>query len=242
MNLIITTMVLLTRSYRVVPNSIIAEVAHVTQMTTTLAELIKLKKVHVKPAASMLVRAFQDNPFYAYVYPDAAEMEVRLPYMFELHLLYGLHYGQTYATSSQLEGIAIWLHSAQMSMSFWRLLVSGAFWPSLKMGREAGQRIQRLSGHIGAKQKELVTFPHWYLHTLGVDPKFQGRGYAGKLLRGMLNRIDEENLPCYLETSNESNISMYRHFGFEVVDEIYAPGSTYKLWAMLRDSTAHTSG
>lgn len=242
MSPIITTMVSPTKSYRAVPNSIIAEVSYVTLMTTTLAELIKLKKAHVKPAASMLAKAFQDNPFYAYVYPDAAEMEARIPYMLEFHLRYGLHYGQTYVTSSQLEGVAIWLHSAQMSMSFWRLLMSGALWSSLKMGREAGRRIQRLSGHIEAKQKELVTFPHWYLHTLGVDPKFQGRGYAGKLLKGMLNRIDEEGLPCYLETSTERNVSMYRHFGFEVIEEIYAPGTTCKLWAMLRDSMAHLSG
>ena len=211
-------------------------------MATTLAELIRLEKAHVKAAASMLAKAFQDDPFYAYVYSNATVMEWRLPYMLEFLLRYSLHYGQSYTTSPQLEGVAVWLHSEQMSMSFWRLLISGAFWSSLKMGSEAGRRMQRFSRYIEAKQKELVPFPHWYLHTLGVDPKFQGRGYASKLLRCMLNRIDEEGLPCYIETSTERNVSMYQHFGFKVIEELNAPGTTYKLWAMLRDSKANPSG
>ena len=50
----------------------------------------------------------------------------------------------------------------------------------------------------------------------------------------MLSYIDEENLPCYLETDGEKNVSMYQHFGFAVVDEFVVPGTKDKVVAMLR--------
>jgi len=54
--------------------------------------------------------------------------------------------------------------------------------------------MRHFSKYIEAKHKDLAPFNHWYLMLLGVDPKFQGRGFAGRLLRGMLSNIDEEDL------------------------------------------------
>ncbi len=51
----------------------------------------------------------------------------------------------------------------------------------------------------------------------------------------MLARIDEDDLPSYLETSNEQNVSMYQHFGFKVIDEFTVSKTKVKLWAMLRE-------
>ena len=73
---------------------------------------------------------------------------------------------------------------------------------------------------------------------IGVDPKFQGKGYASRLIREMLLRIDEEGLPCYLETQKEQNVSIYQHFGFKVIDEFIIPGTTIKAWPMLREGKA----
>jgi ribosomal protein S18 acetylase RimI-like enzyme len=83
-------------------------------------------------------------------------------------------------------------------------------------------------------RKQLAPFPHWYLAVLGVDPEFQGRGYAGHLLRPMLARLDRERLPAYLETTTEDYVAMYRHFGFEVIKEDTLPGSDTKMWVMIR--------
>jgi ribosomal protein S18 acetylase RimI-like enzyme len=67
-----------------------------------------------------------------------------------------------------------------------------------------------------------------------VDHKFQGNGYASKLLRPMLKRLDEEVVPCYLETLEKHNVGLYEHFGFKVVDESNVPGTDLTNWAMLR--------
>ena len=39
----------------------------------------------------------------------------------------------------------------------------------------------------------------------------------------MLDRLDEEKIPCYLTTQNERNISLYQHFGFRVIGNMTLP-------------------
>lgn len=62
--------------------------------------------------------------------------------------------------------------------------------------------------------------PHWHLAFIGVDPAHQGQGIGAALLRYALERIDEQGLHAYLESSNPANISLYKRHGFEVVREI----------------------
>jgi hypothetical protein len=54
----------------------------------------------------------------------------------------------------------------------------------------------------------------------------------------MLERIDKEGLPCYLETQNPENIPLYEHFGFKVMEEGVIPGSPVKQFAVLRGNTS----
>ena len=88
--------------------------------------------------------------------------------------------------------------------------------------------------YIEKKHKELAPFKHWYLAMLAVDPQHQGKRHASRLLNEMLSNIDKDGLHCYLETGGENNVSMYQHFGFEVVDEFVVPGTKDRLVAMLR--------
>ena len=54
------------------------------------------------------------------------------------------------------------------------------------------------------------------------------------MLRPVLERIDRERMPCYLETNAENNVAIYRRFGFEVVSEDKMPGTELTIFAMLR--------
>ena len=57
---------------------------------------------------------------------------------------------------------------------------------------------------------------HWYLPLIGVDPAKHRNGYGSTLLRHALQRVDQEHLPAYLESSNPANISLYQRHGFEM--------------------------
>lgn len=62
--------------------------------------------------------------------------------------------------------------------------------------------------------------PHWYLAQIGVGRDARGTGVGGALLRSRLARIDSEEAPAYLESSNERNRALYQRLGFEVIGAI----------------------
>ena len=68
-----------------------------------------------------------------------------------------------------------------------------------------------------------------------VGPDYQGQGYASTLLKAMFTRIDNDRLPCFLETQNANNVPIYQHYGFKVVEESIVPNTKVTNWAMLRE-------
>ena len=60
----------------------------------------------------------------------------------------------------------------------------------------------------------------WYLPLIAVDPAHQGSGIGSELMKAAMSRIDEDNLPGYLESSNPRNVSLYERYGFEVIGQI----------------------
>lgn len=196
--------------------------------------LMRLEKSDVEAAADMFSRAFYNDPFSLYAFPDERVRDVKLPYMNQFSLYYGLRYGLAYTTSERCEGGAIWMPPGKATLSILGFLLSGGITPIIKMGLKTELKMLPLDKFMEQKHRKLVPYPHWYLALLGVDPQYQKQGYAGKLLRPMLEKLDNENMPCYLETSSEKNCLMYRHFGFEIIDEYVLPKADIKLWAMLR--------
>ena len=195
--------------------------------------MIKLEKNHIKPVSMMLSRAFKDE--LKDIFPDSKERRVKTPYVNELFLLYEFPNSRAVITSPKLEGIAVWIHSDKLKKkSFWGIPKLQIIWPAMKIGIKALKKLKELDEYVKRKHRELVPFKHWYLALLAVDPQYQGKGYASRLLNETLSSIDEDGLPCYLETDGEKNVSIYKHFGFEVVDDFVVPGTKDKIVAMLR--------
>ncbi|MEA3471391.1 MAG: GNAT family N-acetyltransferase, partial [Thermodesulfobacteriota bacterium] len=77
----------------------------------------------------------------------------------------------------------------------------------------------------------------WYLYVLGVAPSFQGRGFAGKLVRRLSEHADRDGVPCYLETDKHENVFIYQSLGYEVLGEdSIAQLDNVKIWYMMRPS------
>jgi ribosomal-protein-alanine N-acetyltransferase len=57
------------------------------------------------------------------------------------------------------------------------------------------------------------------VHTIGVDPDWQGKGVGKALLRALLHRADQVAAPVFLEvrTDNVPAISLYLAHGFEQI-------------------------
>lgn len=96
---------------------------------------------------------------------------------------------------------------------------------------------QELRGDVGGLAEQMGKYhpkePHWYLATLGVDVKAQGKGLGSILMKHALTRIDREHKVAYLESSNPRNIPFYERHGFEVIGRIQS-GSSPVITPMLR--------
>jgi ribosomal protein S18 acetylase RimI-like enzyme len=209
-------------------------------MADDLNSLLRLTKAQIKPAAEVLGRAFQDYPMSAYFMPDEAKRRKKQPAIYRMLVRSGIKYGEVYATSSKLEGAAVWFSSDSRRESFWGHFISGQFLALLMAGREVTKRQRVFGEYAAAVRQRHVPFRHWYLQLLGVDPAYQGKGYAGALLKPMLARADRERVSCFLETQLEKNVALYEHFGFRVVEEWLIPGSNVKSWAMVRGYESST--
>jgi GNAT superfamily N-acetyltransferase len=66
--------------------------------------------------------------------------------------------------------------------------------------------------------------PHWYLNVISTLPSRQGQGLGAAVLQPVLERADASGVPCYLESTNPRNRTLYHRHGFEDGDEIPLDG------------------
>jgi len=171
------------------------------------------------PAANTLQRAFADNAMMRFMTASARNPDAALNQNF-VHILRRTRVnGIIMRTSERHEGIAVWFLNGFATSSL--LLNLGVAWYKLRAFRlREIRKLLPFYMQIERAHARIISQPHYYLEILGVAPRFQGQGYSSKLLRPVLAHADEKRLKCYLETQDEENVSLYQHFGYEVVDTI----------------------
>jgi ribosomal protein S18 acetylase RimI-like enzyme len=203
-------------------------------MTRKLDALYRLPKKDVSQAAIVLSAAFQHDPIWQVILSDTTPTQKIGA--FETPLLYCLKYGEVYATSENLEGIAAWVPGDLAAMTPWRILRSGAMPAALKLGWKVAKKMEPVFGPLDADRQEIMKGHSFiYLQIIGVAPTLQGQGFGGKLLQALIEESERAGLPLYLETETESNVRMYERLGFTVVKEIALPIINLPMWEMVRD-------
>ena len=203
-------------------------------MNITLDDLIQVSKTETKSAVEVLVRSFWNDSLTEYFFPDEEMRREHLPVFMEYRVKQGSLYGQVYATSPKLEGIAIWKHSEDVNRSLLKDLRSGGFALFRKVGTTKLREMTAVDQFTSSRRDEYSIKPYLHLGPVAVEPDFQGKGFATKLVRPMLDHLDTEGLNCYLEAQSESNVSLYQHFGFEVVAKGTVPDTDIPHWDMIR--------
>jgi GNAT superfamily N-acetyltransferase len=206
-------------------------------MKLDLGGLIRLQKEQVKSASEVLARAFDDDPTLIRFVAQPRKRQEILRAMFRMVISHAVGHGEVYAVSPKMEGIAVWLPSGAPTITFWEAVRGGGLALIFKGGWDFMRRMKQDEDFVRQLRQRLAPNPHWYLAILGVDPKFQGKGYASRLLKPMLKGLDEEKLPCYLETSIEEYVPIYQRFGFKLIQEAVLPGSDSRMWVMLREKS-----
>lgn len=196
--------------------------------------MVRLGEKDIGQAANALARAFWNDAFMTFIAPDEGQRAEAAHFYFKFMLRYTLIYGEAYTTSPGFEGAALWLPSQYARMT--PELIAEAGWEELehKLGPEFVSRLILIGGATDTRHEYHIKSPHWYLAYIGIDPAFQGAGFAGKLIKPMLERFSVEALPCYLETNTPGNVPLYKHYGFYLLEEFSVPEAKLVFYAMLR--------
>jgi ribosomal protein S18 acetylase RimI-like enzyme len=199
-------------------------------MPGTVGNIVRAAPEDVGPLAAALARAFDDDPLSLYLFGGPRTRAAGLARFFTIQLRHTyLRHGEVWTTADRA-GAALWAPPTMPRPGAMDLLRILPVVPYLSIwGRKTRDVVRLLAAYERARPRQT----HWYLGTLGTDPDRQGQGVGSALLRVVLDRLDLEGIPAYLESSKESNLAFYARHGFRVTGEITTPrGPT--LWLMWR--------
>lgn len=197
------------------------------------AGLYIVKKEDLKKLAEVAADAYQDYPLHNWFtkgkYDPVASkliMQISLKTMIEDAVIY--------ADSEEMNGFAVWLPLGFTGSKTIPFLVNGGLRLIFHSGIGIISRLLTYENYAMNLKKEFTEHVDWYLYNLSIKKEAQGKGIASKLLRPMLQFCDNENIVCYLETNKESNVGLYKHYGFELSREECIPKSDVMHYAMVR--------
>jgi ribosomal protein S18 acetylase RimI-like enzyme len=184
-------------------------------------------------AADRLNEAFSEDPCFKYFLGSEEYNYIKAKRIHKYALKLGMLYGSILISSDLLEGVSIWLPPTRVDVTSWMLVRAGGL-KLIKSGEGIIKNIIKYSNYSLKIHHQNVSTPHWYLLSIGVGKEYQGKGFAGKMLKPVFNHFDQTGYPCYLETHNPNNIKFYENYGFKVVEVGVLPNSEKKHYAMLR--------
>ncbi|MCF7832119.1 MAG: GNAT family N-acetyltransferase [Candidatus Marinimicrobia bacterium] len=198
--------------------------------------LEKLNKKDMSHAVSIITNAFSEDPCLKYLLNSEEYDHDKAKFIHEYTLKIGFFYGSVQTASSANEGVSIWMPPKRVTTSPLMFIRAGGLSLRKNVDLKVIDRIQVYGDYCGSLHQKYVKEPHWYLESIAVDPKEQGKGFAGKLLRPALDYFDKYGFPCYLETHNPKNVTFYEKYGFNVMEIGKLPGTNKPHWAMLRQA------
>ncbi|MEX2467535.1 MAG: GNAT family N-acetyltransferase [Gemmatimonadota bacterium] len=89
----------------------------------------------------------------------------------------------------------------------------------------------------------MVSDPHIHLNMVGVRAASQGRGFGRAVLEAVheLSRRDATSSGVSLVTGSESNVALYRHFGYDVAGRVDVHGAL-TVWGFFRSDAYGLGG
>jgi len=190
---------------------------------------VPLTSDRVAEASRVVSAAFDDDPVTSFLYPDPSH---RRGYVWAntATLKLALPLGVTYTTPlPRVEGVAAFCPPGCYPRPWW---VEAWQFRSGFLRMPPGTALRALRV-LGAMSRVHPKEPHWYLQTLAVHPSRQRQGVGSFLISPTLECADRDRLPVYLETTKEANVTYYRRFGFDVVEDLMV-GGALRVWTMLR--------
>lgn len=201
--------------------------------TDTRATAYSIKEEDIKQCAGLMAMAFHDDPSIRYLLggKDMGSDDWRY---FNTVLKAVYNKCVMLSTDDRLDDLLIlfppWLRSVP-ALGFFAN--GGAALPGL-FDRGLLKRTINYENNCKSVKSRFVTPETWYCMCFVVLPDMQGQGLGSSLIKPVLEVLDSQNIPLYLETHKVVNTKIYEHLGFDMVDVSAIPGKDITQYAMLR--------
>lgn len=197
------------------------------------AGLYLVTKEDVDRLAEIAADAYQDYPLHNW-FTNGKYDKIASKLIMQISLKTMTEDAVIYADSEEMNGFAVWLPLGFTGSKTIPFLASGGLKLILHSGLGIIGRLLTYENYAMNLKKEFTDHYDWYLYNLSIRKDAQGKGIASKLMRPMLQFCDDERMVTYLETNKESNVSLYRHYGFDLMKEEIIPKTTVTHYAMVR--------
>ncbi len=190
-------------------------------------------RTDIARVAAVFLSAFRDDPFMLSLFSSARDIQKAMGTDFRYMIEKARVNGVVFRTSDAYEGASVWCLTGFPKSTF-SLNIRIAWFMLNQFKAHDLKKFVSFYIKVEKAHIRIIRRPHYYLELLGVDEKFQGKGFASKLLKPVLAHADRSRRLCYLETQNEKNVILYQHFGFEVAETIQPGFGDDAYYLMLR--------
>lgn len=188
------------------------------------------RPAEVDAVASTIAGAFYGDPVWSWALPDPDRRLSQLRALWRLCVLGAIGH-RWVLTTAGCEAAAVWIppgcdelvepYASRLDPLLDELLGSGA-----GLVREVLRRFD------ASHPRKADCF---YLSLFGTHPDHRGKGIGMGLLSDGLSRIDQVQVPAYLESSNPANLARYRSVGFRTVGQFAVPDGGPVVTTMWRE-------
>ncbi|TET32414.1 MAG: N-acetyltransferase [Anaerolineales bacterium] len=181
----------------------------------TAAEIMQLRPADIEEAAVVLSQAMLRNPIHVAVYQGESELERQQIESAFLALL-----------TDRPEEVFMAIKGSQIIGICRSYVCRGDRFIAHRFQKLHDASDPELSSSTGrsnywkgfwANRDPLIM--HCHLGPIGVLTEYQNLGVGTLLMERYCKLVDEHKLPAYLETDTLTNVSFYRKFGFNIIDE-----------------------
>ena len=164
---------------------------------------------------NLLTWSFSDNQSVNYIIREDENKNTRIRALMDYSYEVCKEFGEVWL-SDDAKACALVLYPQRKRTTI------KSIWLDLKLIFQAIglENIQKAFGRESKIKKQQPKINMMYLWFIGVDPEHQHLGIGSSLLKEVLEKAGNENLPTYLETSTLINLPWYEKYGFEIYNRL----------------------
>ena len=195
--------------------------------------MLKVSQAEIPLAAQILARGFFDDPMFSFVFLEPQNRRDALAAFFQVFLADTVRRGKV-LISPDKEGAIAWYPCNvrifddsvdEVSAKLAQVAVTFG-------GSSAAERFEQIVSQIEKFEPKQA---HCEIILIALVPEARGKGNGRDLISPVLNHVNEQQVGCYLVSSNPRNISFYERQGFRQISSI-PNNSQLTLTGMWRDA------